>query len=220
MRRGSSGSADEAALTVVARRLCLPLAVGLALGVTTGNRVDRLPGVTVVFGSPGKVIGGSTGADADEGNPISVVIVAWAGDIPSAVTVSVTVICSPVGAVEPMCTLTSNSMAWRAGSEPMEHSARRAAGHRVNRGRQIECPRLLAVAVTRCDLDVLQTQMAYVICPPGTFDVLLPTICVATQISPGLGVGDGDGLGERDPDGLGVGVGVGDGLVELVELGD
>jgi len=108
------------------RRSCLGLPVGLALGVTTGNRVDRLPGVTVVFGSPGKVIGGRTGADPGDGvgNPTSVVTVASAGDVPSAATVTISVICSPVSAAEPMWTLTSNSMAWRAGSEPMEHSAR------------------------------------------------------------------------------------------------
>jgi hypothetical protein len=126
MRRGSSGSADEAGLTLAARRSCLPLPVGLALGVTTGNRVDRLPGVTVVLGSPGNVMGGSTGAGPGDGVviPTSVVTIASAGDIPSPATVTVSVICSPVGAAEPMCTLTSNSMAWRAGSEPMEHSAR------------------------------------------------------------------------------------------------
>lgn len=51
IRRGSSGSADEvtpASLRLLCRSGLPPLCDGL--GVTTGNRLDRLPGETVVVG--------------------------------------------------------------------------------------------------------------------------------------------------------------------------
>lgn len=61
MRRGSSGSDEAVEVTLVtlcflARLGCS--AGGVAPGVTTGNKLVMLPGVTVVLGSPGTEEGG------------------------------------------------------------------------------------------------------------------------------------------------------------------
>jgi len=59
MRRGSSGKDEAVDVALVTRRFpCRELTLGEGLGVTTGNKLEMLPGVTVVPGSPGTV-GGS-----------------------------------------------------------------------------------------------------------------------------------------------------------------
>jgi hypothetical protein len=205
------GSVDEAAETFGVL-WCRVLAPGL--GVTTGKIVARLPGgVTVVPGSPGKVTGGSGGSvvGAGIGLPTWVVIVASAGESPSPVTVTVTVICSPEVAVAPILSLTCSSIAWLAGSEPIEQVVRCATGHNVNLGRPTALPWLATLAVTWRARTVLQAQNAYLIVPPGAFCDCCRRISAVTQITPGLG----DGLGEWER----VGLGVGDGVVLVVEDG-
>lgn len=54
-----------------------------------------------------------------------------------------------------------------AGSVPIEQVVPLAAGQRVNRGCRIDCELEVALAVTRCALTVLHTQMEYVTMPRG-----------------------------------------------------
>ena len=70
MRRGSSGNDDAVDIAFVGLRFPpLELTLGEELGVTTGNKLEMLPGVTVVPGSPGAepgndpVTGGTVGEE-------------------------------------------------------------------------------------------------------------------------------------------------------------
>jgi hypothetical protein len=71
-----------------------------------------------------------------------------------------------------------------AGRRPIEHVARRAAGHSVNRGGRIACALDAARAVTRVAATVLQTQIEYVTVPPGAVLELCCTIWAVMQIAP------------------------------------
>ena len=85
MRRGSSGNDDAVDTAFVGPRFpSLELALGEELGVTTGNKLEMLPGVTVVPGSPGAepgndpVTGGTTGGELAWSSTVETV--ASAGD--------------------------------------------------------------------------------------------------------------------------------------------
>lgn len=102
IRRGSSGSEDEA--WVIAASLCVCLgsrvAGGELCGVTTGNRPDSPAGLIVAPGMGASVVGGRVGAGLDVGVwATTVVIVASAGDSDDPATATVRVIGSPAVAV-------------------------------------------------------------------------------------------------------------------------
>lgn len=89
MRRGSIGSDEAVEVNLVT--LCFAVALdvvddGVGPGVTTGNKLVMLPGVTVVPGSPGTDGGGGNAVSVLIGAgdavpwPTTVVIVASAGD--------------------------------------------------------------------------------------------------------------------------------------------
>ena len=59
MRRESNGNEDAVDVAFVTPRFWwrVALTVGVGLGVTTGNKLVMLPGVTVVPGNPAPVVG-------------------------------------------------------------------------------------------------------------------------------------------------------------------
>lgn len=140
--RGSSGSDEAVEVAFVTFRLLCPTGLlddGVELGVTVGNKLLRPPGVTVVPGSPGVVVGNGPGTPGDPGTTGDTVgeglagsstaeIVASAGDsapprrdLAEPWTITVRPICSPAVAFLPIWSVTSTSSAWNAGSEPIEH---------------------------------------------------------------------------------------------------
>jgi hypothetical protein len=160
--RGSMGTADEvrrASLrTVPFERWGGPEELGL--GVTTGNRPDRLPGLTVVFGNVGKSPVGRVVLTVGNGFdwPTTIVIAATAGDIWAPVTVTVSVTWRPSAAVVRTRSVISISSAWLAGSVPIEHEVACAVGQSVNCGGRTRLRFAARLAETRCALTVLQTQ--------------------------------------------------------------
>jgi hypothetical protein len=127
---GSKGS-DEAVVVAFVilglDRCCVP-GVADGEGVTTGKRLVMLPGVTVVPGKPGTVVGSAgtviTGAGDEPCWPTTRAMLASAGDsaLPLAVavpwTLTVTVNCSPTETVLAILSVISSSKAWYAGKEP------------------------------------------------------------------------------------------------------
>jgi hypothetical protein len=97
----------------------------------------------------------------------------------------------------------TSSNFWSAGMEPRAHEVPCASGQSVKRGVFTWSEFTATVAVTLSVATVLQSQIEYVIVPPGdTWDSCL-TICAVRQTAPAggdlLGDGLGDGLGEPDP---------------------
>lgn len=173
IRRGSSGSDDAVDVALVIFRFSRrAVPVGVGLGVTTGNRFEMLPGVTVVPGSPGTA-GGieapmpvGTGGGAELAWLSTVETTASAGDsvspdgdLAAPWTTTVRLIGSPGVAFLRMWSVTSNSSAWYAGSDPIEQVALWSAGHNVNTGSSMAWPLREMVAVTCRELMVLQTQI-------------------------------------------------------------
>lgn len=133
--RGSSGSDEAVEVAFVTFRLPWPTGLldGVELGVTVGNKLLRPPGVTVVPGSPGVVVGNDPGTPGDtvgEGlaGSSTAEIVASAGDsapprrdLAEPWMITVRPICSPAVAFLRIWSVTSTSNAWNAGNEPIEH---------------------------------------------------------------------------------------------------
>lgn len=115
----------------------------------------RLPGViVVVLGTKGKVDGGSVTDVLGLGDglglawPITVVLVASAGESPVPWTTTVSVIEEPTVAVVLMWSVTISSNAWFAGSEPIEQLLPKITGHSVKRGVRVSREVDATVAVT------------------------------------------------------------------------
>lgn len=134
--------------------------------MTTGNRLDRLPGDTVVVGLVGNVPGGNVeigvgvpvGEECECGAVSTVVIDAFAGDWPAPCTVTLSVTSCPATAAARTGAVISISNAWLAGSEPSEHEAPWLAGQSVKTGAPIAFAVSKARALTCVAAEVLQTQ--------------------------------------------------------------
>lgn len=138
--RGSSGSDEAVEVAFVTFRLPWPTALldgaGLGVGVTVGNKLLRPPGVTVVPGIPGVVVGNGPGDPGTPGDTVgeglagssTAETVASAGDSAPPCRVLAepwTITVRPIGssgvAFSRIWSVTSTSNAWNAGSEPIEH---------------------------------------------------------------------------------------------------
>lgn len=115
--RGSSGSADEVWVTPASLWLRVGLLDGVACGVTTGNRLDRLEGVMVAPGIGARFDGASggpgTGADvgAGPGRLTTDDTDASAGESVAALTVTARLIGAPILAVARTRSVTISSNA-------------------------------------------------------------------------------------------------------------